>query len=138
VWPDNREYPLQSSQTPWINFFIESKHPPSLTFHLFNMAWAIVLLVVVKLLEDRLKNTFIGWSLTTLGQTALFFFVAHMLLYSGAARLLGETVRIPSTWFGGHNLPPLFLELALSMVILVPLCAIYRNLRRTYSILSYL
>jgi predicted acyltransferase len=124
--------------TPWINFFIESKHPPSLTFHLFNMAWSIVLLVAVKLSEDRLKNTFIGWFLTTLGQTALFFFVVHMLLYSGAANVLGETARLPSTWFGGSDLPGLFLELALSMAILAPMCAVYRNLRRKYSLLSYL
>jgi hypothetical protein len=121
-----------------ITFFIDSKHPPSLTFLLFNMSWSLVLLVLLKAVEGRLKTTFVGWILTTLGQTALFFFVAHMLLYRVAAALLGEYRLVPFGLVANSELLCLWVECALSMVILVPLCAAYRNLRRKFSILSYL
>jgi uncharacterized membrane protein len=124
--------------TAWINFFVDSKHPPSLTFHLFNMAGAIVFLVALKLSENRLKDSFISWSLTVLGQTALFFFVAHVLLYSSLERLFGVQARLPNGWVFGNEVAGVWLETALTMVILLPICAVYRNLRRKYSILSYL
>lgn len=121
-----------------INFFIDSKHPPSLTFLLFTMSWSIILLIVLKLLEERLNGTFISWILTTLGQTALFFFVAHMLFYKLLAVFLGGGHMINPAWFSHIDLFRLFVECALTLVILVPLCAVYRGLRSKYTILHYL
>ncbi len=124
--------------SPWVDLFIDSKHPPSLTFLLFNMSWSIVLLVVLEVLSTRLKDTFVGWTLTTLGQTALFFFVAHMLFYKALEVLMGGQSPIPDAWIGNREIIRLYLECALTLVILLPLCARYRNLRHEYSILSYL
>lgn len=121
-----------------VNFFIDSKHPPSLTFLLFTMSWSIILLVALKSVEERLNGTPIGWVLTTLGRTALFFFVAHMLFYKLLAVFLKGQPMINATWINDSELFRLFAECALTLVILVPLCTVYRSLRHRYSILHYL
>jgi uncharacterized membrane protein len=126
----------------WLYLFIDSKQPPSFTFLLFNGAWALALLVGLQMLSGRLIGTPIAWMLTVLGQTSLFFFVAHMLFYRLVYRVLealtGSYVMIPAAWLGNSDIARLFVETAVTLVILIPICAVYRSLRQKYSILSYL
>ena len=118
---------------PWIYFFIESKQPPSLTFLLFNFSWAVVLLVGLKQIEAHLRHTMIGWGLQVLGQTALFFYAVHLLLYS-----LVISPMFPDTFLAHAGLLRGYIEFALGILILLPVCAIYRQLRQRYRILGYL
>jgi uncharacterized membrane protein len=118
---------------PLIYFLIESKQPPSLTFFLFNLSWAVVMLVILKLIENRIAPTFIGWVLQVFGQTALFFYVAHLLLYS---QIIGPLV--PDTFLTGAGIVRGYFEFSLGIVIMIPICAGYRQLRRKYPIFSYL
>lgn len=123
---------------PWIDFFIDNKHPPSLTFLLFNMSWSLVALVFINAIAPRLSKTWLGWALSVLGQTSLFFFVFHMLFYRLLVTVFSGGVIIPPSWLGNIDLLRLFIECGLTFVILLPVCAWYRNLRRKHVILSYL
>ena len=123
-----------SPGAPWIDLLIDSKHPPSLTFLLFNMSISLVLLVLLNSLSSRLVTTRLGWVLTVLGQTSLFFFIAHMLFYKLLQVLLRGSPIVPVD----DPVLRLLVETTLTLVVLVPICAYYRNLRRKHSILSYL
>lgn len=120
--------------SPWIDLLIDSKHPPSLTFLLFNMSLSLVLLVLLDSFSSRLQGTRVSWVLTVLGQTSLFFFVAHMLFFKLVQLIFRGQPFIPV----GDPILQLFLETTVLLIVLVPLCAVYRNLRRQYPILSYL
>lgn len=119
---------------PWIDLLIDSKHPPSLTFLLFNMSISLALLVLLNSMSSWLANTRLSWVLTVLGQTALFFFIVHMLFYKTLEVILRGNPIVPV----GDPVLRLLIETALTMVVLVPICAVYRNLRRKHAILSYL
>lgn len=121
------------SDWPWFYFFIENKQPPSLTYLLFNLSVAVVILVGIRLVERPLARSAPGWALTVLGQTSLFFFVAHLFLYAFVLAVL-----IPPTSLQGMGIVRGYLISGLGVLILIPVCAGYRRLRRRYSILSYL
>ncbi len=123
-----------SPGSPWIDLLIDSKHPPSLTFLLLNMSLSLVLLVWLNSLSTWLRGTRVSWVLTVLGQTSLFFFIAHMLFFKLVQLVFRGQPFIPV----GDPILQLFLETTVLLIVLVPLCAVYRNLRRQYSILSYL
>ena len=116
---------------PWYYFFIENKQPPSITFFLLNLSAALVILVGLNRVEKVLQRSFLGWGLTVLGQTSLFFYVAHLLLYSRVVSRI--FIDAPTT-----GILRAYAEFALGIAILLPVCAGYRILRRRYSILSYL
>src|SRR5690606_8961425 len=110
---------------PWIDLLIDSKHPPSLTFLLFNMSISLALLVLLNSMSSWLANTRLSWVLTVLGQTALFFFIVHMLFYKTLEVILRGNPIVPV----GDPVLRLLIETALTMVVLVPICAVYRNLQ---------
>lgn len=118
---------------PWFYFFIENKQPPSLTYLLLNLSVAVVILVAIKLVERPLARSALGWALIALGQTSLFFFVAHLFLYAFVLVVL-----IPPTSLQGMGIVRGYLISGLGVLILIPVCAGYRRLRRRYSVLSYL
>ena len=118
---------------PWFYFFIENKQPPSLTYLLLNLSVAVVILAAIKRVERPLARSAPGWALTVLGQTSLFFFVAHLFLYA-----FGLAVLIPPTSLPGMGIVRGYLISGLGVLILIPVCAGYRRLRRRYSVLSYL
>ncbi|GIL09119.1 MAG: hypothetical protein BroJett033_6300 [Chloroflexota bacterium] len=123
---------------PFVDLFIDSKQPPSFTFLIFNMSVAIVMLVSLHMLPKRFIDTPIVWVLKVLGQTSLFFFVAHMLFYRLLWRIFQGEPIIPPALVGNSEILRLLIECALTLVVLVPICAVYRKLRQKYSILSYL
>ncbi len=123
---------------PWIDLLVDNKQPPSFTFLLFNMSCSLVVLVALNSFSRRLVSTRVGWILTVLGQTSLFFFVAHMLFYRVLEHIFRGNPMIPPALVGNSDVLRLILECGLTLVILVPVCAVYRILRRKYTILSYL
>lgn len=123
---------------PVIDLFIDSKQPPSFTFLIFNMSVAIVLLVGLQMLPKRLADTPVTWMLKVLGQTSLFFFVVHMLFFRLLWRIFGGEPIVPPALVGNSDILRLLVECALTLVVLVPICVVYRRLRQKYSILSYL
>lgn len=121
-----------------IYFFVENKQPPSIVYILFNFAWGVCILVLLERFQRRFPGSFIEHVLTIFGQTALFFYVAHLLLYSDLVSRV-----IPPTFLNGMVAGGLFrsyLEFAVGLVILYPLCFGYYCLRRAHpdSILRYL
>jgi uncharacterized membrane protein len=126
--------PLQPGD-PFIDLFIESKQPPSVVFLLYNITKGLVLLVVLQFVLPRFENSFAGRALTVLGQTSLFFYVTHLLLYSCVVSRI-----IPDTILPGHDIARDMLEWMIGLAILIPLCAGYRHLRQRHpnSILQYL
>lgn len=122
----------------WIDLLIDNKQPPSFTFLLFNLAWALVLLVALNQYGYVLARSGVGWVLNVLGQTSLFFFVMHLLFYRALEHVFRGSPIISPAWVGGSDILRLVLECSLIMLFLIPICALYRKLRRKYSILSYL
>jgi uncharacterized membrane protein len=125
--------PYQVDQ-PWVYFFIESKQPPSTVFLLFNIAKGLFVLGVIQLFVSRLSGSLAGRILVTLGQTSLFFYCVHLLLFSNI--ISGFT---PATFLPNHAIIRDFLEWSVGMAILIPLCFLYRDLRQKHpgSILQY-
>lgn len=124
--------PYQSGMS-FAYFFIESKQPPSIVFLLFNESLAVILLVGLHQWQHYVPQVFKS-TLTLFGQTALFFYVIHLLLYS----------RVISRMIPPHLLPIVgetdMLEYLLGLLMMIPLCAGYRALRQHYpnSLLQYL
>jgi uncharacterized membrane protein len=123
------------SDWPLIYFLIENKQPPSIVFLLFNLSWAIVLLVALHRIQERICANLIGFSLNVLGRTALFFYLVHVPIYGHII-----TRVIPVTSLRGAGLLRAYLQTGAGFVILVPLCLIYLALRNKYShsIMQYL
>jgi uncharacterized membrane protein len=118
---------------PFVDFFIESKQPPSIVFLLFNIAKGLAILALLQAFATSLQHNLLGRSLVILGQTALFFYAAHLLLFSLVIGPLLPTTFLPAFIRG-------WLEWALGMLILIPACALYLRLRRNHpqSLLQYL
>jgi uncharacterized membrane protein len=127
--------PYAAGQPPYA-FVIMGKTPPTLTYFAFNLGVASLLMALLWTMVGSLTRPPLGW-LTTIGQVALFFFVAHIVVYS----LLSMVV--PAGWFGGATLPallPALLFWLAGLALLIPLCALYRGRKRSHpdSLLRYL
>ncbi len=62
----------------WISFFTLIKYPPSLTFILVTCGINLILLFIFSKIND---STFVK-PLQLFGQTAMFFYIAHLYLYA--------------------------------------------------------
>lgn len=120
--------------SPWILFFIDDKQPPSTVFLLFNFSLAVLLMAGLLKSHKLLESTKVAPILRLFGQTALFFFVIHLLLYSKVVSRLGDLHLVARTW------ELVLLEFTAGIAIMIPVCALYRALRRKYpnSVLHYL
>jgi uncharacterized membrane protein len=118
---------------PWYFFVIMNKTPPSLTYFAFNLGIASLAMGVLIHFSSWLTRKPFSWLVTT-GQVALFFFVVHILAYGVLGRL--------SRWVN-PPVPGLIEALivwSLGLLILIPLCIMYRKKRRQNpdSLLKYL
>lgn len=118
---------------PIVYFLIDDKQPPSIFFLLFNFSVAVFVLVWLNRHQVRLVQMKIGHVLMLFGQTALFFFVVHLLLYK--VMLFTYKHEIEPLSFGSS----LFI-FVLGLVIMTLFCTIYRDLKRKHpnSIFQYL
>ncbi len=121
-------------QAGWPNIYwlIENKEPPSIVYLLFNLSCALVVLVVLQQVEKQIERH-VGRFLLILGQTSLFFYAAHLMVYGRIVRHI-----FPNTFLAG-SLARGFLEFGIGLLIVFPLCVLYRDLRRNHpnSILRY-
>jgi hypothetical protein len=94
----------------------------------------VLLLVWLNRSQALLNRLRISPVLTLFGQTSLFFYVAHLMLYSKVISKLFSLQFLPIA-----GVSALF-QFAIGIVLMVPLCALYRSLRRKYpdSMLQYL
>jgi uncharacterized membrane protein len=76
----------------WINFFTLVKYPPSLAFALITCGINLVLLFVF----SRLAGTTLVHPIKVFGQTAMFFYIAHLYWYAfmGAAFRSGCAIEV--------------------------------------------
>jgi len=120
---------------PFIYIFVESKEPPSIVFLLFNLALAVVVLALLQKFSAVLQPSFSGHVLATLGQTSLFFYVAHLLLFRYIVSSL-----VPPTFFPYPGIVHGLIGWGAGMVISIPICAFYLQLKRARpeSILKYI
>lgn len=119
---------------PWYHFLVMSKDPISLAYLTFNLGWMCLILQGL-LRFPRLKQSK-PFSLGVLfGQTSLFFYVSHVLIY----RALGEgAVRLGVLQRFG--IVRAYLIWVAGLCILAPLCLAFRNIKRRYptSVLRYI
>lgn len=122
-----------SADQEWFRFFILSKEPPSLTFFTFNLGLAALALGLLYARSDWLEGRLGQW-LLALGQTALFSFVAHIVIYNLVSRGI-LWLNLP-----GPGIIRAYLAWLLGLLLLLPLARAYRDLRRRHprSLLRYL
>ncbi|HEX2908288.1 MAG TPA: acyltransferase family protein [Phototrophicaceae bacterium] len=128
---------------PFIYFFIMNKQPVSMVYILFYLSWGLVVLAILQRIEVYLQEGLVGRVLMILGQTSLFFYVMHLLVYAligSVYNTLMQSGILPETLFNGMGLVRCGVQYIIGLLILIPLCAAYRQLRHlhTGSILQYL
>jgi len=114
----------------WIDFLNVIKYPPSMAFTLLTMGINLILLGLFARANSRIQSFF--YPLVVYGQVPLFFYVLHLILYAGLGLWLApEGMSI-------ENMYPYWL---LGLFILLPVCWLYRELKKlpsTRLILRYL
>lgn len=115
-----------NSELSTIYFFIENKQPPSIVFLLFNLSLAVLLFAGLSRFRSSLDRTGIASVLQLFGQTSLFFFVTHLLVYGKITRCITDFKYLRDIRAVA------FTEFAAGLVILIPLCLLYRWLRKRY------
>lgn len=105
----------------WIAFLNNVKYPPSITFLLLSLG------INLSLLDGLSRNalSFLTRSLSPLmvfGATPLFFYLAHLYLYG----FLGRTF-FPA----GTGIPAMYPWWLVGLVILYPLCWVYRRFKNS-------
>lgn len=113
----------------WRDFMLMSKYPPSLVFLMWTLGGMAIAIAGHNYLEARLPFTPF-WGLVILfGQTPLFFYVVHLVLYKS----FNLIPFLNSSLAGGY------LAWFLGLGLMVPLCAGYRSLKKRYprSVLQY-
>ncbi|MBP1464894.1 DUF1624 domain-containing protein [Candidatus Chloroploca sp. M-50] len=114
------------------HFLIMSKAPPSLTYFAFNLGLAALILAGLFTVPNLLARGPLQ-PLVTIGQVALFFYVAHIVVYHFIARIFAVLPTPgPAVIWG-------CLAFSAGLLILVPLSGAYRDLRKRYpKVLNYL
>lgn len=121
------------SNAQWYHWLILSKTPPSLTYLMFNLGLAALILAAFLASVQWLERIPGRW-LVVIGQVALFFFIAHVLVYNLVSQvIMTVTPALPS-------MVRCYIAWLIGLTILVPVSYSYRSLRRRYpnSLLRYL
>lgn len=106
-----------------------SKYPPSLAYTLLELGLMAVILALLMRLESIKKTINPNGPVLVFGQTALFFYLAHFCVLL-ALKLLFERGNLEQTYW----------ITLLALIILYPICRIYRSLkyRHPQSLLRFL
>jgi len=111
-----------------------SKAPPSLSYLAFKLGIAALIFAALIAFPTLIDAGPLRL-LTLIGQTSLFFYVMHIVIYHVLAQcfFLFDPPELPGIMYG-------YAVWALGMAALIPLCARYRALRKRYpeSVLRYL
>lgn len=118
----------------WMHFFVMSKAPPSLSYLAFKIGIAALLIAFLYARPALIAAGPLQW-LAAIGQTSLFFYVAHIIVYHLLAQIF-LALSLP-------DLPGIVYGYAIwlaGMALLVPMAYAYRALRKRHpqSVLRYL
>jgi uncharacterized membrane protein len=121
-----------SSETRTVMSFLNcTKYPPSLLYLLMTLGPALVLLVLLEWPLPYVKHFFL-----TYGRVPLFFYVLHLPVIHGLARLESWWRKggheIALSLQGGNDLPQLYLIWALMVLLLYFPCLGYGWLKKRY------
>ncbi|KAF6818843.1 hypothetical protein CPLU01_13193 [Colletotrichum plurivorum] len=123
------------------SFFYIVKYPPDFAFFSFTLAGTFTLLAAFTAIPQKTAERY-GFVLLAFGQSALFFYVTHMVvLFSGVGLLLhffGHDTGLPPPMdgrppIGVDNLWLWWANWAAVMVIMYPLCRWYGAFKKTRS-----
>jgi uncharacterized membrane protein len=113
----------------WRDFMLMSKYPPSLAFLMWNLGGMAIAIAAYNYLERKLPFKRFWGVITLFGETPLFFYVVHLLLYKS----LGLVPLLRG------SLASAYLAWLIGLAVMIPLCAGYRSLKRRYprTVLQY-
>jgi uncharacterized membrane protein len=122
---------LYRSDNSWQQWFHISKYPPSLTYYSLELGILFLSLAFLRTLELRIGVRENG-PLYVFGQTAMFFYIVHRLVFE-----------VPATYFGlrdADGLAATYGVSAIMLVVLYPACRWYRTVKAAHprSVLKYL
>jgi uncharacterized membrane protein len=122
---------LYRSDNSWQQWLHVSKYPPSLTYYLLELGILFLSLAFLRALELRIGVRENG-PLYVFGQTAMFFYIVHRLVFE-----------VPATYFGLRDFDGLAATYGVSAVmlaVLYPACRWYRTFKAVHprSVLKYL
>ena len=102
----------------WIHWLFVSKYPPSLSFTALELGLLALCLAGFMVVEQRVTVKQNG-PLLLFGQTALFFYVVHRVIFDGSSRLFNLHATL--------TLADIYLVSLAMLVFLYPLCLWYRR-----------
>jgi uncharacterized membrane protein len=122
---------LYRSDNSWQQWLHISKYPPSLTYYSLELGILFLSLAFLRTLELRIGVRENG-PLYVFGQTAMFFYIVHRLVFE-----------VPATYFGLRDFDGLaatYGVAAVMLILLYPACRWYRTVKAAHprSVLKYL
>jgi uncharacterized membrane protein len=122
---------LHRADNSWQQWLHVSKYPPSLTYYSLELGILFLCLALLRTLELRIGVRENG-IFYVFGQTAMFFYLVHRLVFE-----------VPATYFGLRDVDGLTATYCVSFVMLIllyPACLWYRKVKAAHphSILKYL
>ena len=102
----------------WIHWLFVSKYPPSLSFTALELGLLALCLAGFMVIERRVTVKQNG-PLLLFGQTALFFYVVHRVIFDGSSRFFNLHATL--------TLTEIYIVSLAMMVFLYPLCLWYRR-----------
>jgi uncharacterized membrane protein len=117
----------------WIQWLHVSKYPPSFVFTALELGLMCLILAwmfVIQKRGDGMVNP--NNPVLVFGQTAFFFYIAHIFLYEATSRLLGV--------YQENGLLVSTIAMAVGLVVLYPVCRWYRGFKMAHAgtILRYM
>ncbi|MCP3977303.1 MAG: DUF1624 domain-containing protein [bacterium] len=103
----------------WIGFLNVVKYPPAMTFTLLTMGANLMLLGLLAHVADTGRRVL--RPLTVFGRVPLFFYLAHLYLYSAIGAIFTPT---------GSSLPAMYVYWIAGLAALYPACHWYGNFKR--------
>ena len=107
----------------WIHWLYVSKYPPSLSFTALELGLLALCLAGFMVLERRVPVRQNG-PLLLFGQTALFFYIVHRIIFDSSARLFDLQASM--------GLADIYLVSLAMLVFLYPLCLWYRRYKAAH------
>jgi hypothetical protein len=109
---------LHRSNGSWQQWLRVGKYPPSLTYYMLELGILFLALALLRTVEMKIGENRV---FLVFGQTAMFFYPAHRLMFE-----------VPATYFGLRgfgNLTTTYVAAAIMLVLLYPACRWYRGFK---------
>lgn len=120
--------PTDSTARSVLDFFYVIKYPPSIAYFCLTMSlvhgclWFFTSLKDIEMKNDKLSVSSLFEHLRILGQTSLFFYIVHYVLYF----MMGLIIKQALGFTAGMEVRGLLFCWLLGLMIVYPLCKAYR------------